>query len=242
MATNLIIVDGHTLVRYGLRELLSHHADIEIAAECASAAEAARMIQTARPEVITLDTSLPDSDGLVFGRRLRERYADLGIVILTSQDEDTTLFRAAESGASAFVSKAAPVDEVVMAIRHAAVAATSFSTSGLAAALARRHRVKQQLSLSPRETEVLRLLRDGMSVPAISHAMYISQSTAKTYVARLYEKLGAANRAQALMTAVRYGLIDHGEDVRSRVAFLPRPRGGSGRQRAVAASSGGLAG
>src|SRR6266516_3981151 len=93
----------------------------------------------------------------------------------------------------------AGVDEILASIRHAAVAASSFTASGLAKAVARRRTTQQRLALSPREAEVLRLLGDGQSVPTIARAMFISQSTAKTYVARLYEKLGAANRAQALM-------------------------------------------
>jgi DNA-binding CsgD family transcriptional regulator len=131
------------------------------------------------------------------------------------------MFRALETGVSAFVAKTAPVEEVLAAIRHAAVAASSFTASGLAVALARRRSVQERLSLSPRETEVLRLLRDGLSIPAIALAMFISQSTAKTYVARLYDKLGAGNRAQALMTAVHYGLIHYEQDP---LPELPLPR------------------
>jgi len=146
-------------------------------------------------------------------RELRDHRADLGIVILTSRDEDDVLFRALETGASAFVSATAPVDELLAAIRHSAVAALSFTASGLATALNRRRATEQRLALSSRETEVLCLLRDGLSIPAISLRMYISRSTAKTYVARLYQKLGAANRAQALMPAVQYGLVSCGGDL-----------------------------
>ena len=116
--------------------------------------------------------------------------------------------RALEAGASAFVAKTAPVQDVIVAIRHAAVAPSSFTASGLAEAVSRRRVVRARLALSPREIEVLRLMRDGKSVPAISMAMFISQSTAKTYIARLSGKLGAANRTQALMKAIQYGLID----------------------------------
>ncbi len=127
----------------------------------------------------------------------------------TSREEDDVLFRALETGVSAFVAKTAPVQEVLAAIRHAAVAASSFTAAGLAVALARRRAVRERLALSSREAEVLRLLSDGLSVPAIAVTMFISQSTAKTYVARLYEKLGVTNRAQALMTAVQFDLIGH---------------------------------
>jgi DNA-binding NarL/FixJ family response regulator len=220
MVIRLAIVDGHTLIRYGLRELITQHPDIEIVAECDSAADAPRVLAAAKPDVVTVDVSLPDGDGLRLARDFRDRYADLGIVLLTSQHEDDVLFRALETGVSAFVAKTAPVAEVLAAIRHAAVAASSFTAAGLAVALARRRTVHERLALSPRETEVLQLLRDGMSIPAIALAMFISPSTAKTYVARLYDKLGAANRAQALMTAVHYGLIQYEDPL----PHLPLPR------------------
>jgi DNA-binding NarL/FixJ family response regulator len=207
MLIRLAIIDGHTLTRFGLRELTAQHPDIEIVAECDSAAEAPGMINSACPDVVTVDVALPDGDGLRLARDLRYRHPDLGIVMLTSQGQDEVLFRALEAGVSAFVTKTAPLAEVLAAIRHAAVAASSFTASGLALALARRRRAQERLTLSRRENEVLRLLRDGMSIPAIAVSMYISQSTAKTYVARLYDKLGAANRAQALMAAVQHGLI-----------------------------------
>ena len=207
MPIRLAVIDGHTLTRYGLRELVAQHPDIQLVAECGSAADAQRVLEAARPDVVTVEVDLPDGDGLRLARELRDRYADLGIVILASQGQDDVLFRALETGVSAFVGKTAPVEEMLAAIRHAAVAASSFTASGLAVALARRQTAQERLALSPRETEVLGLLSDGLSIPAIAMQMFISQSTAKTYVARLYEKLGAANRAQALMTAIHYGLI-----------------------------------
>jgi DNA-binding NarL/FixJ family response regulator len=206
------IVDGQTLVRYGLRELVAQHSDIEIVAECPSAAEAPDMVAAVRPDVVTVDVLLPDGDGLRLARELRGRDADLGIVMLASQQDDDVLFRALDSGVSAFVTKTAPLAEVLCAIRHAAVAASCFTASGLAMAVARRRAMQDRLALSPREAEVLRLLHDGLSVPAIAVEMFISVSTAKTYVARLYEKLGAANRAQALMTAMHHGLIQYQQD------------------------------
>ncbi|HET9079776.1 MAG TPA: response regulator transcription factor [Trebonia sp.] len=207
MTIRLAVIESQTLVRYGLRELIARHPDVEIVAECVSAAEAPRMLSVAQPDVVTVDVNLPDGDGMQLARELRDRHAGLGIVILTSRDQDDVLFRAMETGVSAFVAKTASVEEVLSAIRHSAVAASSFTASGLATALIRRREATQRLALSPREMDVLRLLRDGLSIPDIALQMYISQSTAKTYVARLYQKLGAANRAQALMTAVQHGLV-----------------------------------
>jgi DNA-binding NarL/FixJ family response regulator len=222
MPIRLAVVDGHTLTRFGLRELIARHSDIEIVAECTSAVDAARMVASAQPDVVTVEVSLPDGDGLRLAREFRDRNVGLGIVVLTLQHEDDVLFRALETGVSAFVAKTAPLEEMLAAIRHAAVAASSFTASGLAVALARRHSAQDRLALSPREGEVLRLLRDGLSIPAIAMAMFISHSTAKTYVARLYDKLGAANRAQALMTAMHYGLIDHHQETLSPVPFSRR--------------------
>lgn len=207
MAIRVVVVDGHTLTRFGLTTLAAAHPDLEVVAEAGTAAEATNLIASLAPDVVTVAVGLPDADGLRLARELRDRYPSLGIVVLTSQGEDDVLFRALETGASAFVGKTAPVEEILCAIRHAAVAASSFTAAGLALAMARRQSTATRLALSPREREVLLLLRDGVSIPAIARTLYVSPSTAKTYVSRLYEKLGASNRAQALMAALRNGLI-----------------------------------
>lgn len=229
MPIRLAVIDGHTITRYGLRELVAQHADIEIVAECQSAADAPRVIDAVQPDVVTVEVTLPDGDGLQLAREFRDRYTDLGIVVLTAQHEDDVMFRALETGVSAFVAKSAPLEEMLAAIRHAAVAASSFTASGLAVALARRRTVQDRLALSPRESEVLRLLHEGLSTPAIAVVMFISQSTAKTYVARLYEKLGAANRAQALLTAMHYGLIHYQQDPPSPNILTAQPVGDTGQ-------------
>ena len=220
MSIRLGIVDGHTLTRCGLRELARQNSDIEVVGECRSAADAPAMVAQALTDVVTMDVSLPDGDGLQLARELRDRYQNLGIVVLTALHEDDVLFRALETGVSAFVAKTAPQEEILGAIRHAAVAASSFTASGLATALARRRTAQDGLVLSPRETEVLRLLHEGLSVPAIAVEMYISVSTVKTYVARIYEKLGAGNRAQALMAALHHGLIQYQLDMSTRVGAV----------------------
>jgi DNA-binding NarL/FixJ family response regulator len=202
-----VVVDGHTLTRFGLIGLASGQPDIAVVGEAGLGSEAAAIVATAAAEVVVLDTTLPDGDGLRLARELRDRYAGLGIVLLTSNGEDDVLFRALELGVSAFVTKTAPAAEVLAAIRHAAVASGSFIASGLGQALARRQLPAPRAVLSPRETEVLALLGQGLSVAAIGATMYVSHSTAKTYVARLYDKLGASNRAQAIMAGLRLGLL-----------------------------------
>ena len=134
----VVIIDGHTLTRYGLHSLVSKHPDIEIVGEVGVALTAPAMVAATGPDVVILDITLPDGDGLRLARDLRDRYAELGIVLLTSNGEDDVLFRALETGVSAFVSKAAPNEELLAAIRHAAVAAASFTATGLAMAVVRR--------------------------------------------------------------------------------------------------------
>jgi DNA-binding NarL/FixJ family response regulator len=206
MPIRVAVVEGDTLTRYGLRALVARQADIEVAVECETG-EAASVIATVAPDVVIVDVTLPDGDGLRLAREFRLQSGSLGIVVLTSESNDNVLFQAMEDGASAVVAKTAPLDELLAAIRHAAIAGSSFTASGLGEAVTRRMATLGQLSISARETEVLRLLRDGLSIPAIAEAMFISRATAKTYVARLYDKLGAANRSQALMTAIHHGLI-----------------------------------
>jgi DNA-binding NarL/FixJ family response regulator len=216
MPVRLIVVDGHTLTRYGFRGLIAQQPDMEIVAECGLAGEALLAVAAFEPDVVTVDVSLADGDGLELARDLRDRYPDLGIVILATREQDEVLFRALEIGVSAFVPKTAPLQEVLCALRHASVAPSSFTAVGLAHALSRRQTARTRLALSARESEVLELLHSGLSIPAIALRMYISPSTAKTYVSRLYEKLGAANRAQALMVAFRTGLIQFDSDAPAR--------------------------
>ncbi|MET9232492.1 response regulator transcription factor [Lentzea sp. NPDC003310] len=205
MTIRVVVVDGHALTRFGLKALASPDSGLKVVDEAPTAAAAPAIIAAAAPDVVTTAVGLPDGNGLRLARDLRDRYPALGIVVLTSHGEDDVLFRALETGASAFVGKTAPVDEILCAIRHASVAASSFTATGLANAMARRQ--SAQLILSPREREVLNLLGAGESIPKIARILFVSPSTAKTYVARLYEKLGVSNRTQAIMAALRAGLI-----------------------------------
>ncbi|MFI5712335.1 response regulator [Kribbella sp. NPDC051620] len=204
----VVVVDGHTLVRFGLTGLAGQEPDLEIVGATGLGAEAMAIVATTRPDVLVLDSVLPDVDGLKVAREIRDQYSELGIVLLASDGQDAVLFQALESGVSAFVTNTAPIEEVLAAIRHAAVAATSFTATGLAPAMARRDQPQAPPLLSPREAEVLTLLGQGLSVRAIAASLCVSLSTAKTYVARLYEKLGASNRAQAIMNALKRGLLE----------------------------------
>lgn len=211
MTITVMLADDHELIREGLRRAFEREADFEVVAEAASVAEAVAVGRKVDPSVAIVDLRLPDGTGLDIVRDLRAHNADMGIVVLTMYAGDNQLFDALEAGASAFVPKSAPAEEIVAAARHAAASPRSFSSADLAEALKRRTS-PQGPQLSPREREVLALLADGLGVAQISRQLYISESTTKTHISKLYDKLGAGNRAQALMTALKLGLLNTPDD------------------------------
>lgn len=211
MTTRVLLVDDHELIRQGLRRAFERADDFEVAGEAGSVAEALAKAEALQPDVVVLDVRLPDGSGLDVARKLREARPELGIVVLTMYSGDEQLFGALDAGASAFVPKDAPADGVVAAARHAATSPSSFAANDLADAM-RRRLTPTGPKLSPREMQVLTLLADGSGVAAISKQLFISESTTKTHISKVYEKLGAGNRAQALMAALRLGLISSGKE------------------------------
>jgi DNA-binding NarL/FixJ family response regulator len=205
----VVVVDDHDLIRQGLVRAFERQQDFEVAGQAGSVAEAKACVAHVCPDVVVSDVRLPDGSGLDLVRALRKANAGLALVVLTMYAGDDQLFAAFEAGASAFVAKDAPADEVVSAARHGLASPGAFTATNFADAMRRRidRRVPQ---LSPRELEVLDLLAEGLGVSQIAKTLYVSESTAKTHISKIYEKLGAANRAQALMNAVRAGLIAKG--------------------------------
>jgi len=205
--STVLIVDDHQLVRSGLRLAFDRAEDLVVVGEASSFAEAVEALDQLSPRVLVTDVGLPDGDGIALVRRARKAHPELGIVVLTMYTTDKALFGALESGASAFVGKDAPAHEVVSAARHAAVSPDTFIAPGLAAAIQRRLQAPAPPALSPRELEVLELLVAGYAVAQIGRRLYISESTAKSHVANIYQKLEVGNRAQAVVTAIRLGLV-----------------------------------
>ena len=208
--TTVLLVDDHALIREGLRRALEQTEDLEVVAEAASIEEALALERASSPAVAVVDVNLGGENGIDLVRALRSHRPEMGLVVLTVYDGDEHLFAALEAGASAFVLKSAPADEVVAAARQAVRSPGSFTAAGLAAAMRRRMQTVP-VQLTAREQEILHLLRDGLPVAEVAARLYISSSTAKTHMSRLYEKLGAANRTQALMAALRLGLISSEE-------------------------------
>jgi DNA-binding NarL/FixJ family response regulator len=209
-STAVLLVDDHELIRQGLARAFERSRDFTIAAQAGSVAAGREAAELHDCGVVVTDVRLPDGSGLELVRHLRRQRPDLGIVVLTMYAGDDQLFEAMEAGASAFVAKDAPADDVVAASRLAVVSPNAFTASNLADAM-RRKLSPAAPPLSPREKEVLTLLAEGQGVTQVARHLFVSESTAKTHISKIYEKLGAANRAQALMKAVRAGLLadDH---------------------------------
>lgn len=202
----VLLVDDHELIRSGLAGVFELEADMTIVATAGSVVEALRKFDELQPDVVVADLQLQDGTGLDIVRSIRKVSNTTGLVVLTMHSGDDQIFAAMQAGASGFVGKDAPSSEVVRAARHAAVSPRSFVCTGLVGAMMRRG-TAESTRLSDREHEVLLLLADGLGAAAIGDKLYLSESTAKSHIARIYQKLGAANRAQALVTAMRIGLL-----------------------------------
>src|SRR3569623_1103490 len=200
------IVDDHVLGREGRGGAVAREEGTEGVGSVANVAEASAAYADHTPDVIVTDLQLEDGTGLDIIRHVRLTDEKIGLVVVTMHSGDDQIFAAMEAGASAFVGKDAPSTEVVRAARHAAVSPRSFLCAGLAGAMMRRMSA-ESTRLSTREHDVLLLLADGANAAAIGQQLYMSESTVKSHIARIYQKLGAQNRAQALVTAMRIGLL-----------------------------------
>lgn len=212
MAISCVLVDDHAVVREAVAGMLSAQDEISVVGQAGSLGEGRalfeKLLRTPPPGrvVAVVDVTMPDGSGLDLVRMVREQSKDIGLVVLTMKDDDATLLEALDAGASALVRKSAPADQVLSAVRRAADFPGEFSASGLAEALRRRHE-QPQTSLTSRETEVLKLLVEGASVAQVGRSLYMSPSTVKTHIGKIYDKLGAHNRASAVIAAVRLGLV-----------------------------------
>jgi DNA-binding NarL/FixJ family response regulator len=208
MGTTVLLVDDHELIRQGLARAFERDADMTVVGQAGTVAEGVAAWQELSPDVVVTDLQLPDGHGLDVVRAIRASSDTTGVVVLTMHAGDDQIFAAMEAGASAFVGKDTRATEVVSAAKHAAVAPRTFLCAGLSAAMMRRATNPTPPRLSAREEEVLSLLADGLGTSEIAGRLYLSESTAKTHITHIYQKLGAANRAQALVTAMRLGLLD----------------------------------
>lgn len=209
MTIQVLLIDDHELIRQGLARAFERDDEMTVVGQAGSVAEGVRAYENLAPDVVVTDLELPDGNGLEVVRSVRQLSDLVGLVVLTMHAGDEQIFAAMEAGASAFVGKDSRAAEVVSAARHSAVAPRTFLCAGLSAAMVRRATSPAPPRLSGREEEVLTLLADGMGTGEIAGRLFLSESTAKTHITHIYQKLGAANRAQALVAAMRLGLLDH---------------------------------
>jgi DNA-binding NarL/FixJ family response regulator len=202
----ILLVDDHELIRSGLGAVLDLEDDMDVVGTAGSVTEAIAQYEALSPDVVVADLQLQDGTGLDIVRTIRKQSNDTGLIVLTMHSGDDQIFAAMQAGASGFVGKDAPSSEVVRAARHAHVSPRAFVCAGLVGAMMRRQS-GESTNLSEREHDVLLLLADGLGAAAIGEKLFLSESTAKSHIARIYQKLGAANRAQALVTAMRIGLL-----------------------------------
>lgn len=209
MGTTVLLVDDHELIRQGLARAFERDADMTVVGQAGSVDEGIAFWDDLQPDVVVTDLQMPGGSGLDVVRAIRAKSDATGVVVLTMHAGDDQIFAAMEAGASAFVGKDTRATEVVSAAKHAAVAPRTFLCAGLSQAVMRRATSPAPPKLSAREAEVLALLADGLGTGEIAGSLFMSESTAKTHITHIYQKLGAANRAQALVTAMRLGLLDH---------------------------------
>lgn len=203
MPTRLLVVDDHHVVRSGLAASLGMEADLTVVAEADTGEQAIEQYRQHQPDVVLMDLRLPGMNGSETTAALRKEAPDARVLIFTTFEGEEDIYRAMQAGARGYLLKSAPREELLLAIRQIAL-----GERYLPPTLA--HRLAARLSsadLSPRELEVLALIRQGRSNKEIGSALHISEDTVKRHVSHLFSKLGVADRAQATAEAIRRGIL-----------------------------------
>lgn len=209
-----MIVDDQGMVRAGLRMLLDVEPDIEVVAEAGNGIEAVARAARHRPDVILMDIRMPQLDGLEATRRIFAADKDAKVLILTTFNHDDLVYEALRAGASGFVLKDDPPEQLIAAVRTIAAGAALLSPSVTRSLIA--HFTKERReprpatldTLTSRELDVFRLIALGLSNAEIGRELFISDTTVKTHVTRLLRKLQVRDRAQAIVLAYHHHLFD----------------------------------
>ena len=217
MTIRVVIADDQALMRGGFRMILDAADDIEVVAEAIDGADAVRVFEREHPDVVVMDVRMPTMDGIEATRRITTRDSDAKILILTTFDLDEYVYEALRAGASGFLLKDRPPEELVSAVRTVAGGDALLSptvTRRLIAEFAARPDEPPPPDglheLTDREREVLLLLAQGASNAEIAGRLFVAETTVKTHVAHILRKLGIRDRAQAVVLAYESGLVRPG--------------------------------
>lgn len=204
----VVICDDHHLLAAGLAALLAMEEGIDVVAVTGSVAEVVAAVSDLRPDVVLLDFELPDGTGHDATRRLLEVAPDTNVVILTSFSDDDVLVGAIQAGATGFVTKHQSPTELADAVRLAATGGPVIAPSLLARLLPRLGAgTPQGVEVSAREREILALVAEGATNQEIARQLFLSPNTVRNHLARIYSRLGARSRLDAVSIAIREGLL-----------------------------------
>jgi DNA-binding NarL/FixJ family response regulator len=215
--TSVLIADDQALVRVGLRKVFESEADMTVAGEAADGEEVVAGARRLRPDVILMDIRMPVVDGIEATRQITASWPAARVLVLTTFGLDSYVYESLRAGASGFMLKDAPPEDIVAAVRIVASgdallapAITRAVIDEFARRPARTMREDQAAlaDLTPREREVFALIVRGLSNPEICQELVISEATAKTHVARILQKLSLRDRLQAVIYAYEHGLVD----------------------------------
>jgi DNA-binding NarL/FixJ family response regulator len=212
MPIRLMIVDDHQMLREGLRRSMSE-IGFDVIGEASDGDEAVTRATAQRPDVILMDVTMPRMDGVEACRQVKDVLPDTHIVMLTMHADQSVLADAIRAGASGYLVKDCSTDEIADAVRIAAAGQTALSPQLAATMLDEVRRMEEQERaqenrlITKREEEVLQMIADGCSTTEVAEGLYISQKTVKNHLASIYQKLEARDRTQAVLQAVRMGIV-----------------------------------
>lgn len=202
----ILLVDDHPVVRAGLLGLLSSQPDFEVVGEASNGLEALGLLEQVEADVVLMDLRMPQMDGVTAIRQVRLRFPRVQILVLTTYDTDSEIVRAVEAGATGYLLKDVPREELFRAVRLCAKGEAVLSPP-VAARLLGRMRGTAEETLSVRELEVLALVAKGFSNKEIARKLKISEATVKTHLLHTFEKLGVDDRTAAVTVAIERGIL-----------------------------------
>jgi DNA-binding NarL/FixJ family response regulator len=202
----IVIADDHPVVREGMRALLRSQPDFEVVGEAADGREAVRLVAAEAPDLVLMDLRMPELEGAAATAEITARMPETRVLIVTTYDSDTDILRAVEAGASGYILKDSPSDELFAAVRAAARGETVLAPS-VAAKLVARTRQPAQAALTSREIEVLGCVARGCTNAEVGRELFIGEATVKTHLLRTFAKLGVDDRTAAVTVAIQRGLL-----------------------------------